>query len=47
MLKAAANSPENLREVREIIALSKTANEAIVPEDFERLYEQFEKAVRL
>ena len=43
MLKAAATSPENLREVREVITL---VNEKIVPQDFVRLYEQFEKAVK-
>jgi hypothetical protein len=43
MLEAAAGSPENLREVREIIEL---AGEKIVPQDFVKLYEQFEKAVR-
>lgn len=43
MLKAAANSPESLREVREIIELT---GEKIVPQDFINLYEQFEKAVR-
>ncbi|MPM02789.1 hypothetical protein SDC9_49044 [bioreactor metagenome] len=44
MLKAAATSPESLREVREVIALT---GDNIVPKDFTRLYEQFEKAVRL
>jgi hypothetical protein len=43
MLKAAANSPESLREVREIIELT---SDKIVPQDFVKLYEQFEKAVR-
>jgi hypothetical protein len=42
MLKAAATSPERLREVREIIKL---ANDNIVPKDFLKLYEQFEKVV--
>ncbi len=44
MLKAAASSPDSLREVREIISL---ASDNIVPQDFVRLYEQFEKAVKL
>jgi HKD family nuclease len=44
MLKTAATEPENLREVRETIEL---ANNDIVPQDFVRLYEQFEKAVKL
>ena len=44
MLKAAANSPDSLREVNEIISL--TGND-IVPKDFARLYAQFEKAVKL
>jgi hypothetical protein len=43
MLKAAANSPDNLREVREIIEIT---SDKIVPQDFVKLYEQFEKAVR-
>jgi hypothetical protein len=43
MLKAAANSPETLREIREIIELTNNRN---VPQDFVKLYEQFEKAVR-
>jgi len=42
MLKAAANSPESLRDVREIIELTNKNN---VPQDFVKLYEQFEKAV--
>lgn len=44
MLKAAASSPDSLREVREIISLT---SDNIVPQDFVRLYEQFEKAVKL
>lgn len=44
MLKAAANSPDNLREVREIIKLT---GSSIVPTDFIQLYEQFEKAAKL
>jgi hypothetical protein len=43
MLKAAANAPESLRDVREIIELS---NDNIVPKDFLELYEKFEKAVK-
>jgi hypothetical protein len=43
MLKAAAVSPERLREIRDIISL---ANDNIVPKDFLKLYEQFEKVVR-
>jgi hypothetical protein len=44
MLKAAYASPDSLREVREIIRLTAAG---IVPPDFIKLYEQFEKAVRL
>ena len=43
MLKAAANAPDSLREVREIIEL---ANDNIVPKDFLELYGKFEKAVK-
>jgi len=43
MLKAAANSPETLREVKEIISL---ANDDIIPQDFLKLYGQFEEAVK-
>lgn len=43
MLKAAANDKESLREIREIITL---ANDNVVPQDFLRLYEQFEKVVK-
>lgn len=43
MLKTAANSPDTLREVREIIQLM---SNNIVPQDFIKLYEQFEKAVK-
>jgi len=42
MLKAAANSLESLQDVRKIIELT---NEKNVPQDFVKLYEQFEKAV--
>ena len=42
MLKAAAKSPDSLREVREIITL---ANDNVVPPDFLKLYEQFEKVI--
>ena len=42
MLKAAASSPESLREVRDIIRL---ANANIIPPDFLKLYEQFEKVI--
>jgi hypothetical protein len=44
MLKAAANSPDSLRDIRDIIEMM---NDGIVPQDFLRLYEQFEKAVKL
>lgn len=44
MLKAAANSPDSLRDVREIIMLT---SDSVVPQDFVWLYEQFEKAVKL
>ena len=44
MLKAAATSPDSLREVSEIISLT---GADIVPKDFTRLYEHFEKAVKL
>ena len=44
MLKAAANSPDSLRDIREIISM---LNAHVVPQDFLRLYEQFEKAVKL
>lgn len=44
MLKAASSAPDSLREVREVITL---ANDNIVPQDFLKLYEQFEKAVKL
>lgn len=43
MLKAAASNADSLREIRSIIEL---ANDNIVPQDFLRLYEQFEKAVK-
>ena len=43
MLKTAANAPDSLREIREIIKL---ANDDIVPKDFMDLYEKFEKAVK-
>ena len=43
MLKAAANSPESLRDIRDIIEM---VSEGIVPDDFLRLYEQFEKVVK-
>lgn len=43
MLKAAARSPETLREIREIIELT---SDKIVPQDFVKLYEQFERAVK-
>ena len=43
MLKAAANDKESLREIREIITL---ANNNVVPQDFLRLYEQFERVVK-
>lgn len=43
MLKAAASDKDSLREIREIIEL---ANNNIVPQDFLRLYEQFEKVVK-
>ena len=43
MLKAASTAPETLREVREIISL---ANDNIVPQEFLKLYEQFEKVVK-
>ncbi len=43
MLKAAASSPESLREIREVITL---ASGESVPKDFLKLYEQFEKAVK-
>jgi HKD family nuclease len=43
MLKAAASDTGSLQEIREIIEL---ANDHIVPPDFLRLYEQFEKAVK-
>jgi HKD family nuclease len=44
MLKAAASSPDSLRDIREIIDLT---GEKIVPQDFARLYEQFVKALKL
>jgi HKD family nuclease len=44
MLKAAASSPESLRDIREIISL---ASGKIVPKDFVKIYEQFEKALKL
>ena len=44
MLKTAATAPQNLREVRDII---KMTGAGIVPPDFIKLYEQFEKAVKL
>ncbi|NLB77519.1 MAG: hypothetical protein GX796_01355 [Clostridiaceae bacterium] len=43
MLKAAANNNDSLREIREIISLT---NDNIIPQDFLKLYEQFEKAVK-
>jgi hypothetical protein len=43
MLKAASTAPETLREVRAIISL---ANDNIVPQEFLKLYEQFEKVVK-
>jgi hypothetical protein len=43
MLKASARSPEKLREVREII---EQVSDGSIPEDFVKLYEQFEKALR-
>lgn len=43
MLKAAANDKDSLREIRDIISL---ANDNVVPQEFLRLYEQFEKVVK-
>lgn len=43
MLKAAANDKDSLREIREIISLT---NDNIIPQDFLKLYEQFEKVVK-
>jgi len=43
LLKAALYDPESLRDVRDVIAL---ANDNIVPQDFLKLYEQFEKVVK-
>ncbi|MDL2232511.1 phospholipase D family protein [Ruminococcaceae bacterium OttesenSCG-928-L11] len=43
MLKAAANDKDSLREIRAVIAL---ANDNVVPQEFLRLYEQFEKVVK-
>lgn len=43
MLKAAANDKDSLREIREIISLT---NDNIIPQDFLKMYEQFEKVVK-
>jgi len=43
MLKAASTAPETLREVRDIISL---VNDNIVPQEFLKLFEQFEKVVK-
>lgn len=43
MLKAAANDKDSLREIRDIISLT---NENIIPQDFLKLYEQFERVVK-
>jgi hypothetical protein len=42
-LKAAANNKDSLREIRDIISLT---NNNIIPQDFLKLYEQFEKVVK-
>ena len=43
MLKAAASNTDSLREIRKIIDFT---NDNTVPQDFLRLYEQFEKVVK-
>ena len=43
MLKAAATDKDSLREIRDIISLT---NDNIIPQDFLKLYEQFEKVVK-
>jgi len=42
MLKAVASSPDCLREIKDVIRL---AGEEVVPREFKKLYEQFEKVV--
>jgi len=42
MLKAAVSSPESLREIKDIIRL---IGDEIVPSEFKKLYEQFERVV--
>ena len=42
MLKAVASSPDCLREIKDVIRL---AGEEVVPCEFKKLYEQFEKVV--